>query len=107
MHTGTVKALQQLTKYKHSLSCITQQGVLNLSVPPHGTWVLNKQGPNKQIWWSSPVSGPKRFEWQPADADNAVIEGQWVNTRDGASMTALLTQELHSKVKLDVDLSDS
>lgn len=25
-------------------------GVLNLSFPPHGTWVINKQTPNRQIW---------------------------------------------------------
>jgi len=25
-------------------------GVLTLKLPPHGTWVLNKQTPNRQIW---------------------------------------------------------
>lgn len=25
--------------------------------------MLNKQPPNRQIWLSSPVSGPKRFDW--------------------------------------------
>jgi hypothetical protein len=25
-------------------------GVLNLVLPPHGTWVINKQTPNRQIW---------------------------------------------------------
>ena len=29
----------------------------------HGTYVLNKQGPNRQIWVSSPVSGPLRFDF--------------------------------------------
>ena len=32
-------------------------------MPPKGTYVLNKQPPNKQIWLSSPVSGPKRYDW--------------------------------------------
>lgn len=32
-----------------------QQGVLNLQLGARGTWVLNKQGPNMQIWWSSPI----------------------------------------------------
>ncbi|KAI9638755.1 frataxin-like protein [Dioszegia hungarica] len=36
-------------------------GVLTLSIPPHGTYVLNKQPPNQQIWISSPISGPSRF----------------------------------------------
>lgn len=28
-----------------------------------GTYVINKQAPNKQIWLSSPVSGPKRYDY--------------------------------------------
>lgn len=38
-------------------------GVLTITIPPHGTWVLNKQTPNRQIWWSSPLTGPRRYEW--------------------------------------------
>jgi frataxin len=40
-------------------------GVLTISFPSIGTWVLNKQTPNQQIWWSSPISGPKRFQYVP------------------------------------------
>jgi frataxin len=36
------------------------QGVLTLRLGPRGTYVLNKQTPNRQIWWSSPLSGPRR-----------------------------------------------
>ena len=36
-------------------------GVLTLVLPnPFGTYVINKQSPNKQIWLSSPQSGPFR-----------------------------------------------
>lgn len=38
-------------------------GVLTITIPPHGIWVLNKQTPNRQIWWSSPLTGPRRYEW--------------------------------------------
>ncbi|KAL9183429.1 hypothetical protein ACHAXT_004285 [Thalassiosira profunda] len=38
-------------------------GVLTMSLPPHGTWVINKQTPNEQLWWSSPLSGPRRYEY--------------------------------------------
>ena len=27
------------------------------------TYVLNKQAPNKQLWLSSPFSGPQRYEY--------------------------------------------
>lgn len=36
-------------------------GVLTVQVTPLvGTYVINKQTPNRQIWLSSPISGPKR-----------------------------------------------
>lgn len=43
------------------------QGVLNFSLGedyPGKAWVINKQTPNRQIWWSSPESGPRRFEFE-------------------------------------------
>ncbi|KAI5799830.1 arabinogalactan endo-1,4-beta-galactosidase [Geopyxis carbonaria] len=61
-------------------------GVLTLTVP-HGTYVLNKQPPNKQIWLSSPVSGPKRYDW---DADRR----NWVYARDGSGLEELLKEEI-------------
>ena len=33
------------------------QGVLSIFLPSKGTWVINKQTPNRQLWWSSPLSG--------------------------------------------------
>lgn len=32
-----------------------QSGVLTLKLGLHGTYVINKQPPNKQIWLSSPL----------------------------------------------------
>uniref|UniRef100_A0A7S2RM44 Ferroxidase n=1 Tax=Eucampia antarctica TaxID=49252 RepID=A0A7S2RM44_9STRA len=49
-------------------------GVLTMILTPHGAWVMNKQTPNRQIWWSSPISGPRRYEW---DEEEEV----WVNTK--------------------------
>ena len=59
-------------------------GVLTLKTP-EGTWVLNKQVPNRQLWLSSPVSGPCRYEY---------VEGTWTHTRDGSSLDELLEREL-------------
>lgn len=74
---------------------ITQAGVLTLLFPPHGTYVLNKQPPNKQIWLSSPVSGPKRYDWvvRGADGDGAE-KGEWVYLRDGSTLSGLLEEEV-------------
>jgi frataxin len=49
-----------------------------------GTYVINKQTPNKQLWLSSPISGPKRYDY---------IQGQWVYGHDGVSLHDLLNNE--------------
>jgi frataxin-like iron-binding protein CyaY len=64
-----------------------QSGVMNLSLPPHGTYVINKQPPNQQIWISSPFSGPARFGYSP--------DGVWVHHRQkGVTLGNLLDEEL-------------
>lgn len=62
------------------------QGVLTVSFgDARGTYVLNKQTPNRQIWWSSPISGPRRYAWDGR---------QWRNTRDGHDMLECLASEV-------------
>jgi frataxin len=72
-----------------------QSGVLTIKLGDRGTYVINKQPPNKQIWLSSPIrhgfyvsiapyltllfSGPKRFDYCEAD-------GTWRYARDNQSM---------------------
>lgn len=58
-----------------------QASVLTIFVPPRGTYVLNKQPPNKQIWLSSPLSGPKRFDYVDGEAGVEVGEGVDVNEK--------------------------
>ncbi|GJM92925.1 hypothetical protein PR202_ga09433 [Eleusine coracana subsp. coracana] len=57
--------------------------VLTLRLGDLGTYVVNKQAPNRQIWLSSPVSGPSRFDW---DAETS----SWVYKRTGAKLEQLL-----------------
>ncbi|KAK8086708.1 Frataxin [Apiospora phragmitis] len=76
-------------------------GVMNIKTK-HGTYVLNKQPPNKQIWLSSPLTGPKRYDWvvvsedQSSKQDTAV--GAWVYLRDGSSLTELLRKEIDVEI---------
>lgn len=80
---------------------------MNIIVPEVGTYVLNKQPPNKQIWLSSPVSGPKRYDWivdqKKGEGDS---EGQvtrhWIYLRDGSDLSTLLNAELKTKLPKDV-----
>ncbi|XP_075908830.1 frataxin, mitochondrial isoform X2 [Petromyzon marinus] len=61
-----------------------------------GTYVLNKQTPNKQIWLSSPFSGPKRYDWT-GDC--------WIYAHDGTSLHVLLSRELSSVLHSPFDLT--
>ncbi|KIM84568.1 hypothetical protein PILCRDRAFT_818146 [Piloderma croceum F 1598] len=72
-------------------------GVLTLLLGDNGTYVINKQPPNKQIWLSSPFSGPKRYDYSP-DTDS------WVYSRDGRSMGDLLNTELSAALRKTVEL---
>lgn len=77
-------------------------GVLNIIVPGVGTYVLNKQPPNKQIWLSSPVSGPKRYDWIVERNADGVDTRLWVYLRDGSVLTDLLNEELPIYLPRDV-----
>ncbi|KAL3939338.1 MAG: hypothetical protein SGBAC_005920 [Bacillariaceae sp.] len=72
-------------------------GVLTMALPPHGTYVLNKQTPNRQIWWSSPKTGPRRYEYE---------DGEWVFTRDSQSkaLEQTLKDEILEIYGIDLDL---
>ncbi|SCV05371.1 LANO_0H06018g1_1 [Lachancea nothofagi CBS 11611] len=71
------------------------QGVMTVAVPAFGTYVLNKQPPNKQIWLSSPISGPNRFD---------LVQERWVSLRDGQELLELLNRELSTAIPEPVAL---
>lgn len=74
-------------------------GVLTLHLGDKGTYVINKQPPNKQIWLSSPFSGPKRYDYREGD-------DSWVYYRDGQSLSELLNRELSDALQRPVDVTD-
>lgn len=94
-----------------------QSGVLTLKLGEHGTYVINKQPPNKQIWLSSPTryvlafckpsraliftcSGPKRYDYVPE-------KDQWIYLREGRSLGHLLNEELCKIFDREIDLKIS
>lgn len=80
---------------------LIQSGVMNIKTK-NGVYVINKQPPNKQIWLSSPLTGPKRYDYvvvsedQSSKQDTAV--GAWVYLRDGTSLTELLQKEIDVEI---------
>jgi frataxin len=72
-------------------------GVLTLKLGNNGVYVINKQPPNKQIWLSSPYSGPKRYDFVES-------EGSWIYSRDGRTLSDLLNEELSKALQRSVEL---
>uniref|UniRef100_A0A0N4ZM87 ferroxidase n=1 Tax=Parastrongyloides trichosuri TaxID=131310 RepID=A0A0N4ZM87_PARTI len=68
-------------------------GVLTAKISDSvGTYVINKQTPNRQIWLSSPLSGPKRYDF---------FNGDWIYTHDKVPLNELLTKEFRKIFKTD------
>ncbi|XP_052101329.1 frataxin, mitochondrial-like [Mytilus californianus] len=73
-------------------------GVLTVKISDKwGTYVINKQSPNKQIWLSSPISGPKRYDF---------TNGTWIYSHDGGALHQLLTEEISQALSSNIDFSD-
>lgn len=64
---------------------------------PIGTYVINRQAPNKQLWLSSPRSGPKRYDY-------SLSKRQWVYKHDGSELLALIEEEISDVVKSSVTI---
>lgn len=81
----------------HDVEVSLSQGVLNIEVAEVGTWVLNKQAPNQQIWWSSPESGPMRFEFHETN-------GAWLSTRTKKNLVEDLFREISTALDIHIDI---
>lgn len=84
-HSPNVRAILPLSNI--------QDGVLTVNLgKTYGIYVINKQTPNKQIWLSSPRSGPKRFDYMPSS--NGSEHGYWVYKHSGIALHELLDEEM-------------
>ncbi|KAL4472712.1 hypothetical protein ABPG74_018661 [Tetrahymena malaccensis] len=61
-------------------------GVIKVTTQGEKTFVINRQVPNRQIWYSSPVSGPQRFNWD-------LQEAKWKNQKN-EELSKLLFKEI-------------
>ncbi|KUI58943.1 hypothetical protein VP1G_06163 [Cytospora mali] len=90
--------LESIADKNESVEVEYSAGVLTVVFPGLGTYVINKQPPNKQIWLSSPLSGPKRYDYVLYGEGQAQKEGtatgDWVYLRDGSTLTELFLGEL-------------
>ncbi|WBW75012.1 mitochondrial [2Fe-2S] cluster assembly frataxin Fxn1 [Schizosaccharomyces osmophilus] len=71
-------------------------GVLTLNLGDHGTYVINKQPPAHQVWLSSPLSGPKHYEWSSN-------KKAWKSTRDDSTMCDILAKEIGNAFSKNIE----
>lgn len=73
-------------------------GVLSVSIVGHGTWVINKHSHTRQVWMSSPKSGPNKYNYHEG-------VGKWLGERDRHSFHDRLQGEFSAvfgqEVKFD------
>jgi len=90
-------SLEALSEENPQVDAEYSHGVLTLVLPPNGTYVINKQPPNKQIWLSSPISGPDRFDY---------VEPNWVSLRTKHKLAVLLKEEVAQALGKEADEID-
>lgn len=77
---------------------------MTVNVASKGTYVINKQPPNKQIWLSSPLSGPKRYDFCVASEGQGDKEGTalgtWIYARDNSSLDELIHKEIELELQV-------
>jgi len=95
-----MEELEKLNETVENFDITCADGVLTIRLGRHGTYVVNKQTPNRQLWLSSPVSGPKRYSF-------AAAAGQWQNARDGHSLARLLAEEIAQLTGQQLQLQDT
>ncbi|RQM05012.1 hypothetical protein DH86_00003708 [Scytalidium sp. 3C] len=63
------------------------------------------QPPNKQIWLSSPLSGPKRYDFvivgDSQRSKEGTGSGEWIYLRDGSTLGSLLLKEVGVELSND------
>jgi len=77
-------------------------GVLTVKLAQFGIYVINKQTPNKQIWLSSPVSGPARYDMVSSEEE----VGCWVYKHTGETLHSLLDREIGEIVGEDAGFQE-
>lgn len=100
-----VVKLEQRQEVKGDVDAEYSAGVLSIDMGDKGMYVLNKQPPNRQIWLSSPLSGPKRYDWvlfsEGQNQKEGSGVGDWIYLRDGSSLTELIKKEIGIEVSVD------
>jgi len=87
-------------------------GVLKLIVADAGTYVINQHTVTRQLWCSSPISGPSKYNYhrtQPLTSSSSQqTHGRWLSERDpNNALIDLLQKELSFLINDDITFTDT
>jgi frataxin len=68
-------------------------GILTLTLPSGQQFLLNRHGPSKQIWLSSPLSGGLHFDYDEDAQDWCLSDGRRLDTLLKAELETLIVEE--------------
>lgn len=87
-----------------------RDGVLTIDTRHHGSYVLNKQAAKRQLWLSSPLSGPHHYDMikmprtSIPDSEQKEEEIHWLSERDEHDLQKRLEEELENILKRTIRL---
>ncbi len=115
-YTSLLNSFQSLLEHPRFDSCnldiSLSDGVLSVVSVEKGTWVLNKHAPTRQMWLSSPVSGPRKFNLHRGNSNSRAAEGggkgkvgeEWRGERDESdSLKQRLIDEWREAFQVEID----
>jgi len=80
-----------------------------------GTWVINQHNVTRQVWLSSPISGPSKYNWhrdkereRRATSSGDVEKGVWCSERDERQqLQRVLEKEFSQAFEIPVKFDDT
>ena len=98
------KTLNYISDYLEGLeleitdNILLADGVLKITLAKNKNYVLNIQRINLQLWLSSPISGPQRFEYD-------LETNTWKNNRNSRDLYEILSEEFN-KILIENNIKD-
>jgi len=94
----------EIQQHGSDITVESSDDIITIIAPGVGSYVLKSQASTQQIWLSSPLSGPKAYDWvshgQRHGSRGGMTFGQWLNLRTGTNLATVLNTELGLEIEM-------